>query len=62
MQTPYEQYKNDPLWATIDSALSDLVANGDLTEQTGRDYIVGYTAMKIRSASLKSIETQSRLA
>jgi len=51
VQTPYEQYKNDPLWTIIDAALTDLVANGDLAEQTGRDYIVGYIAMKIRSAS-----------
>jgi hypothetical protein len=62
MQTLYEKFKHDPLWTTIDAALSDLVTNGDLMERTGRDYIVGYIAMKIRSTHSHDVEIESRSA
>jgi hypothetical protein len=46
MTFPYERWTSDPLWPTVHAAISDLVENADLGEQTARDYIV----MKIRSA------------
>jgi len=50
MSFQYERWTTDPLWATVNAAISDLVENTDLKEQTARDYIVGYIVMKIRSA------------
>jgi hypothetical protein len=50
MTFPYERWTSDPLWPTVHAAISDLVENADLEEQTARDYIVGYIVMKIRSA------------
>lgn len=39
---PYVKYEGTVMWTSIESALADLVANGDLVEQTNRKYIVGY--------------------
>jgi hypothetical protein len=50
MNSPYERWTTDPLWETVSAAVSDLVENVDLKEQTAHDYIVGYIVMKIRSA------------
>jgi hypothetical protein len=50
MNFPYEGWTSDPLWPTVHDAISDLVENADLKEQTARDYIVGYIVMRIRSA------------
>jgi hypothetical protein len=50
MTFPYDRWTSDPLWPTVNDAISDLVVNADLTEQTAREYIVGYIGMKIRSA------------
>jgi hypothetical protein len=50
MTLPYDRWTSDPLWPTVHAAISDLVENADLKEQTAREYIVGYIVMKIRSA------------
>jgi hypothetical protein len=42
LQHPYLEYESDPLWPLLDKGISDLVANGDLIEQTERAYVVGY--------------------
>jgi hypothetical protein len=39
---PYQQYEGTALWQAVDHAIDDLVNNGDLIEQTRREYIVGY--------------------
>jgi hypothetical protein len=39
---PYLKYEGTTTWASVESALANLVGNGDLVEQTSRKYIVGY--------------------
>jgi hypothetical protein len=39
---PYVKYEGSSLWAAVESAIRDLVANADIVEQTNRNYIVGY--------------------
>jgi len=48
--SPYEAYKETPLWKTVDGAVSHLVENGDVVEMTRRDYIVGYICEKLQSS------------
>jgi hypothetical protein len=45
----YDQYKNSPLWKTIEKAIDDLVENQDLKETTSRDLIVGYLVKTIKA-------------
>jgi hypothetical protein len=55
MSHPYEAFEADPLWQVVSNAIHDLVKNGDVSEQTGREYIVGYIVKSIRdSGELKS--------
>jgi hypothetical protein len=43
------------MWTSVETALSDLVANGDLVEQTNRKYIVGYFCKVLAAAPEKSL-------
>lgn len=47
---PYEEYEGTKLWKSIDKAIGKLVKNGDLCEQTGRQYIVGYLVKSVRDS------------
>jgi len=46
--SPYEIHRGTPVWKVVDKAINDLIENGDLTETTPRDYIVGYICKKLR--------------
>jgi hypothetical protein len=47
MSHPYVDYESHPLWVVIEQAIDQLVENNDLTEQTPREYIVGYICKQI---------------
>ena len=46
--SPYEIHRGTRAWKVVDKAINDLVENGDLTETTQRDYIVGYICAKLQ--------------
>ena len=50
MKHPYEELEKTSLWRVVDSSIEDLVANGDLLEQTPRVYVVGYIVKKLVEA------------
>jgi hypothetical protein len=50
--TVYAEFEGSPAWAIVDTAISDLVENQDLVEQTHRHYIVGYTVKALSEADL----------
>jgi hypothetical protein len=39
---PYRKFEGTPLWDTVEKAVSALIANGDITEKTAHEHIVGY--------------------
>ncbi len=43
----YEHFKGKPLWKILNRGISRLVDNGDLLEQTRREYIVGYLCEQV---------------
>ncbi len=51
-RNPYREYEGTKLWKSIDKAITTLVRNGDITEQTGRAYIVGYLAKSVTHSSM----------
>lgn len=59
---PYKQYENTALWRAIDEALADLVDNGDLSEKTSRNHIVGYLTQQVASGSIAGIKRKTRVA
>ena len=40
-QHPYVQFEGTSVWSALDAALTALVQNGDVIEQTDRRYILG---------------------
>ena len=50
---PYLEYEGTPMWISVEAALTDLVVNGDLIEQTNRKYIVGYFCKVLATAAGK---------
>jgi hypothetical protein len=59
---PYKTLETEAVWAVLEKAVKDLVANGDIEERTSRDYIVGYLAKKVVDSSLKVAERGPRAA
>lgn len=51
---PYLKYEGTTMWTSVETALTDLVANGDLVEQTNRKYIVGYFCKVLAGAAEES--------
>jgi len=49
---PYEVFEADPLWQVVSNAIRDLVKNGDVSERTAREYIVGYIIKNIRDSEV----------
>jgi hypothetical protein len=41
-------HRETPVWKVVDNDINDLVENGDITETTRRDYIVGYICKKVQ--------------
>ncbi len=50
MSHPYGGFEADPLSQVVSNAISDLVGNGDLSEQRACEYIVGYIVKNIRDS------------
>ena len=50
MNHPYKEFEADPLWKIVENAMRDLAENGDVSEQTSREYIVGYLVKNVRQA------------
>jgi hypothetical protein len=42
MKTPYDKYRNNPLWTVLEQGINDLVANQDIEITTVPDYVIGY--------------------
>ena len=51
---PYRQYETTLAWKIIEEAVSDLVANQDISETTDRSYIVGYLVKRLVEEGLVS--------
>ncbi len=49
-KTPYDKYKENPIWTVIEKALNDLVENQDIIFQTVPDYVIGYIVKKLEEA------------
>ena len=43
----YKQLEGTPLWHTVENTIAALVRNGDIVEQTPRNYIVGYLCSEL---------------
>lgn len=54
---PYQKYENTMLWRAIERGIADLAENGDLTETTARQHIVGYLT-KLATEELTSVRTE----
>ena len=53
MPTVYDEYKDTRgAWEVVNTAISDLVENRDLIEETNRYYIVGYIVKALSDADL----------
>jgi hypothetical protein len=53
MTYPYEALESDPLWTVVEDAIRELVENGDVSEQTPRNYIVGFIVKNIRKLGVE---------
>jgi hypothetical protein len=57
-QHSYVKYESLPEWGVIDKAISDLIDNNDLVEQTARYCIIGYILRSLGERGL--LKSQSK--
>ena len=56
---PYKDYEKTETWKLVEKAIDSLVRNGDLVEQTPRDYIVGHITQSLLRRQLSSRKLES---
>jgi hypothetical protein len=49
---PYKEFEGKPIWNAIDSALGELIVNGDIEQHTYRKYVVGYLCKRLHDSKL----------
>ncbi len=47
---PYTTFEGSDLWNVLDTAINALVKNGDISEATRHEYIVGYLAKTLNDS------------
>lgn len=47
---PYKLHEDTQLWKTLNRGIEQLVENGDISESTSREHIVGYLCQMIAEA------------
>ena len=52
---PYQQYEKFPIWDALDRAIDELIKNGDVEEQTARQYIVGFLAKSLTDEGFQQV-------
>jgi hypothetical protein len=48
---PYQEFESSNTWKHVNRAIGALVKNGDIKEETPREYIVGYICKILREKS-----------
>jgi hypothetical protein len=56
---PYKIHEKSDLWQVVSQALADLTENGDIAEQTRREYIIGYLCEKLREGGFQRVELRA---
>jgi len=56
---PYKAHEKTELWEVVSRAIADLVENGDVAEETAREYIVGYLCEKLKDGGFQRVELRA---
>jgi hypothetical protein len=57
---PYTEFMGTALWSSLDTAIADLVHNGDLQLTTATRYVVGYLAKSLTARGFEQRPTSVR--
>ena len=60
MKTPYDKYRNNPLWTVLEQGINDLVDNQDIVFQTVPDYVIGYIVKKLEESKKRPIRKRQK--
>lgn len=47
MASPFDQYKDTPLWRVVAAAVAELEATREITVATAPDYVIGYLCQQL---------------
>ena len=42
VKSPFDDYRNTPLWAALESTLAELTATREISVNTASDYVIAY--------------------
>jgi hypothetical protein len=46
---PFDECRDTPLWAAVESTLKELVASSEITVNTAPDYVTGYLCRELQA-------------
>ena len=50
--TPFDEYRDTPLWSALRATLTELVASGEVAVNTAPDYVIGYLCRELTAKKL----------
>ena len=56
----YDEYKENPAWPVIETALNELVDNQDIVFQTLPYYVIGYIVKKLEESKKRPIRKRQK--
>ena len=49
---PFDEYRDTPLWAALQSTLADLVASREVAVNTAPEYVIGHVCRELAAKRL----------
>ena len=49
---PFDEYRDTPLWAALQSTLADLVASREVVVNTAPEYVIGHVCRELAAKRL----------
>jgi len=48
----FDEYRNTPLWAALESTITELIATRELVVNTAPEYVIGYLCQELAAKKL----------
>jgi hypothetical protein len=48
----FDEYRDTPLWAAVETTITELAASREITVNTGPEYVIGYLCQELMAKKL----------
>lgn len=58
--SPFEEYRDTPLWAALEATLAELASTDEIAVNTAPDYVIGYLCRELVAMKVVSLNAAER--